>query len=156
MTNHNEVTYGDGFDRLEISYTPGGGERQVLVVNRRTGSIWNLDTSAPLTDLEWKVLRGLSYMLLKTACTRIPLDPDFAAGVAAVAAYQAAQRSGTVINNHAHVSDQRTEPNPLRGASDTIKDQISKTRSSDPVVLGNDRGEWRGDPTVRKPGKPRP
>jgi hypothetical protein len=128
MTN---TAYIGNFDRLEVSFTPAGGERKVLATNTLTGPTWNLDVKQ-LHELDLKTIQGLGYMLLKMACTKLPLDPDHQAGVAAIAAYQAAQRSSAVVNN-------ATTAPSLR--------------------VGVDRGVWGErrdptDPTVSKPPDP--
>lgn len=83
--------------KVEIVYTDKDGNQSILASNTffpYEGMRWEETFDATqVPTMPWAVLRGVSYLCLKAACTKFPLDPDFLPGVAAVAAYREADRS---------------------------------------------------------------
>lgn len=86
-------------------YTDEHGSVHVLARNtllahslKENDPSWDFQ-SEKVTGLPWLVLRGIGYLLFKVGCERIPVDPDNRPALAAVSAYQAAQKPITVVNN---------------------------------------------------------
>jgi hypothetical protein len=84
--------------KIELVYTDADGKKRVLVSNTQvipapgkpaTWSITHLPSS--LEGIDWSILRAASYLCLHAACERLPVEPQWGAGVAAVAAYRASE-----------------------------------------------------------------
>jgi len=78
--------------KVEIVYTDQDGNKFVLASNTffpYEGMRWEESfDQTMIPTLPWAVLRGIGYLCLKAACTKLPVDPDSTPAVAAVAAYR--------------------------------------------------------------------